>query len=86
MERRSIAALDVQWPDASFRASSPPMGFQEYCSGAIPSDLVIAAMTGDFQRILDYPALGFASPQAVPEHVMQAYGRLVAAGFTTQLR
>ena len=86
MERRSIAALDVQWPDASFRASSPPMSFQEYCNGTLTSDLVISAMTGDFQRILDYPAMGFASPQEVPEKVMQAYEVLVAGGFTAQLR
>lgn len=86
MERRSIAALDVQWSEASFRASSPPMGFQEYCNGTLTPELVIAAMTGDFQRILDYPALGFASPQEVPEEVMRAYEVLVAGGFTAQLR
>lgn len=86
MERRSIAALEVQWPDATFRASSPPMSFQEYCSGTLTPELVIAAMAGDFQRILDYPALGFASPQEVPEEAMQAYEVLVAAGYTAQLR
>ena len=86
MERRSIAALEVQWPDASFLASSPSMGFQEYCAGALTPELVIAAMTGDFQRILDYPALGFASPQEVPGEVMEAYSQLVDAGYTAQLR
>jgi hypothetical protein len=30
--------------------------------------------------------MGFASPQEVPEKVMQAYEVLVAGGFTAQLR
>ena len=85
MERRSIAALDVQWPGVSFRASSPPLDFDAYCSGALTPRLVTEAMTGDFQRILDYPALGFASRQETPPEVLEAYHALVAAGFTGQL-
>jgi uncharacterized SAM-binding protein YcdF (DUF218 family) len=86
MERRTIAALDVQWPEVSFRASSPALGFEDYCGGALAPELVISAMAGDFQRILDYPALGFASAQETPEEVMDAFRSLVAAGFTAQLR
>lgn len=86
MERRTIAALDVQWPEVKFRASSPELGFEEYCAGDLTPELVISAMAGDFQRILDYPALGFASAQETPEEVMDAFRLLVAAGFTAQLR
>ena len=86
MERRTIAALDVQWPEVVFRASSPALGFVEYCAGELTPELVIAAMAGDFQRILDYPALGFASAQETPEEVMDAFRLLVDAGFTGQLR
>lgn len=86
MERRTFAALEVQWPELKCRTSSPPMEFEEYCSGDLPPALVIAAMTGDFQRILDYPALGFASPQEVGEAEMNAYRLLVAEGFDSQLR
>jgi uncharacterized SAM-binding protein YcdF (DUF218 family) len=86
MERRTIAALEVQWPEVGFRASSPEMGFAEYCAGDLTQELVTAAMAGDFQRILDYPALGFASAQETPEEVMNAFRLLVAAGFTGQLR
>lgn len=81
MERRTIAALDIQWPEASFRASSPPLGFEEYLTPELPADLVLAAMTGDFQRILDYPALGFASEQEVPAEALDAYHFLVGSGF-----
>ena len=86
MERRTIAALDVQWPEVEFRASSPPLDFHRYCTGGLTPELVTEAMTGDFQRILDYPALGFASEQAVPPGAMEAYRFLTAAGLTGQLR
>jgi uncharacterized SAM-binding protein YcdF (DUF218 family) len=86
MERRTIAALGVQWPEVSFCASSPALGFEDYCVGELTPELVLAAMVGDFQRILDYPAMGFASAQETPEEVMEAFRVLVAAGFTGQLR
>jgi hypothetical protein len=76
----------VQWPEVDFRASSPPLDFHEYCTGELTPDLVTEAMAGDFQRILDYPALGFASEQPVPPSAMAAYRLLTAAGLTGQLR
>ena len=86
MERRTIAALEVQWPEVAFRASSPPLDFHAYCSGDLGPELVIAAMVGDFQRLLDYPALGFASVQEVPAEALAAFHFLVSAGFRSQLR
>jgi uncharacterized SAM-binding protein YcdF (DUF218 family) len=86
MERRTIAALEMQWPRVDFRASSPPLDFHQYCTGELTPGLVTEAMTGDFQRILDYPALGFASEQPVPPAAMEAYLLLTAAGLTGQLR
>lgn len=86
MERRTIAALDVQWPGVTFRASSPPLDFHGYCIGGLTPEFVTEAMAGDFQRILDYPALGFASPQETTPEVTAAHRMLVTAGFTGQLR
>lgn len=86
MERRTHAALEVQWPELSCRTSSPALSFADYCSEELPPELVIAAMTGDFQRILDYPALGFASAQAVTQELLDAYALLVQAGYDAQLR
>lgn len=85
MERRSIAALEAQWPGPGFLASSPPLDFHSYCTGGLTEQLVIEAMVGDFQRILDYPALGFAVAQEVPEEALAAFRTLVDAGFTGQL-
>lgn len=86
MERRTFAALEVQWPELKCRISSPPMEFEDYCTEELPPALVIAAMTGDFQRILDYPALGFASLQEVGAKEMAAYRLLLEKGFDSQLR
>ncbi|MCW1915925.1 YdcF family protein [Luteolibacter sp. GHJ8] len=86
MERRTHAALEVQWPELSCIAASPDMEFADYCSETLPPDLVISAVTGDFQRVLEYPAMGFASEQPVPPEAMAAYERLVKAGYVSQLR
>jgi uncharacterized SAM-binding protein YcdF (DUF218 family) len=86
MERRVLAAMEVQWPGVSLRVTSPQLSFNDYCTEEIPERLVIEAMVGDFQRILDYPALGFASVQEVPAEVMEAFENLRQQGFTGQLR
>lgn len=85
MERRTRAALEVQWPGLAIQVTSPPLDFASYCTAQLTPDLVIAAMVGDFQRILDYPSLGFASPQPVPPAVQRAFETLVAAGFREHL-
>jgi uncharacterized SAM-binding protein YcdF (DUF218 family) len=86
MERRVLAAMEVQWPGVSLRVTSPRLSFSDYVTEEIPERLVIEAMVGDFQRILDYPALGFASVQEVPAEVLAAFENLRRQGFTGQLR
>ena len=81
MERRTQAAMDVQWPGIECVSTSPPFDLQAYFTDELPPRLVIAAMIGDFQRILDYPALGFASRQNVPEEARAAYKVLLNAGY-----
>lgn len=86
MERRTRAALEVQWPEMGIQLSSPPLDFAGYCAGDLTAETVIAAMVGDFQRIMDYPALGFASAQPVTAEAREAFDFLVAEGFREQLR
>ncbi len=85
MERRTHAALEAQWPELPCRVSSPDLDFASYCTGEFEPARVIEAAVGDFQRILDYPALGFATPQAVPAEVMAAYELLKEQGFTGRM-
>ena len=85
MERRTFAALAVQWPDAAFEVSSPDLGFDAYCTAEFPRRQVIEAVVGDFQRLIEYPKRGFASPQPLPPETLAAFDMLVRAGYTGQL-
>lgn len=85
MERRTRAALEVQWPELSFQVSSPAMAFSEYPNEIIKLVDLIHAMVGDFYRLIDYPARGLASEQVFPQEILEAYELLRAAGYTRQL-
>lgn len=65
--------------------TSPQIGFDAYPSGGILKDDVIHTMVGDLQRLLVYGKKGWSAPQEVPAEVMQAYGQLVAAGYTRRM-
>jgi len=85
MERRVYATAKKIWPMMQFAVSSPPIPFEDYPTQAIPREDVIAIMVGDFQRLMVYPEKGYAIPQEIPPPVMEAYQRLVAAGFRSHL-
>ncbi|ELO1825863.1 YdcF family protein [Vibrio cholerae] len=79
MERRAYATFMQQWPESveSVQVSSPAGSFFDYLTSELTSDFVLNAMLGDFERIRDYPALGFQITQPIPEPVMQAYQALL---------
>jgi hypothetical protein len=57
----------------------------EYPNSDIPMERVIQIMTGDLQRIREYPAKGFQIEQEIPQDVWSAWERLVELGFTQHL-
>ncbi|EEY52814.1 YdcF family protein [Vibrio cholerae] len=79
MERRAYATFMQQWPESveSVQVSSPAGSFFDYLTSELTSDFVLNAMLGDFERIRDYPTLGFQITQPIPEPVMQAYQALL---------
>ena len=85
MERRTLATLQAQWPEARVAVSSPPVTFRGYLTAELPQELVVSAMVGDFQRILEYPKQGFSTEQPVTPEAMQAFRTLVEAGYDSQL-
>ena len=85
MERRTLATLQAQWPEVRVAVSSPPFSFREYLTRELPQDLVVSAMVGDFQRILEYPKQGFSTEQPVTPEAMAAFRMLVEAGYGSQL-
>ena len=85
MERRSFATFKKHWPQKNIIVTSPVISFEDYPTPEIPLEKVINIMVGDLQRIKEYPAKGFQIPQEIPTEVMDAYNRLVNAGYNKYL-
>jgi uncharacterized SAM-binding protein YcdF (DUF218 family) len=85
MERRSYATFKKHWPDKTLLVTSPQFSFDDYATPEIPLEKVIHIMTGDLQRIKEYPAKGFQVYQEIPPEIWEAYEKLVESGFTKHL-
>ncbi|TDC83391.1 YdcF family protein [Actinomadura sp. 7K507] len=85
MERRSFATARRLWPEADLVCASKPQSFDEYLKSIGDEGFVIDMIVGDLQRVIEYPARGFAVAQDVPADVQAAYRRLLAAGFDKHL-
>jgi uncharacterized SAM-binding protein YcdF (DUF218 family) len=84
MQRRAYATCRRRWPDVTPICAAEPVDFAGYLQ-RMGAQLVIDHMVGDLQRIMAYPAKGFAIAQPVPAGVLAAYQRLAEAGFTRRL-
>ena len=85
MERRAFATCRKAWPEIEVTCTSEPLSFSEYVTEIGSAKLVIDMLVGDFQRIIEYPAQGYAIAQDIPACVDAAYQRLLAAGYDSQL-
>ncbi|WP_208754105.1 YdcF family protein [Streptomyces bauhiniae] len=85
MERRSYATARKLWPGIEFLCASEPLQFDDYLKSIGDEKLVLDMLVGDLQRITEYPKLGFAIEQEIPEDVRDAYESLIRAGFTSRL-
>jgi uncharacterized SAM-binding protein YcdF (DUF218 family) len=85
MERRAYATMRKVWPEPDAVCASEELSFDDYLKSIGNDNLVIGMLTGDLQRIMEYPARGFAIAQDVPDVVMSAYERLIAAGYDSRL-
>lgn len=85
MERRSFATARKMWPEAAVICASEPVEFDDYLKSIGDEKLVTDQLVGDLQRVIEYPKLGFAIEQDVPEDVHAAYESLIAARFDSRL-
>ncbi len=85
MERRAYATARKTWPEVDAVCASENLSLDDYVKTIGDDKLVIDMLVGDLQRIIEYPALGFAVPQDVPPQVMAAYERLTARGYDSRL-
>ncbi|WP_206453783.1 YdcF family protein [Aurantimonas marina] len=80
-QRRVLAAVARQWPRVDARVTAPHTSFEDQPTRHHPLALLIDEMVGDVQRLIDYPARGFAAAVEIPAHVMDAWQFLRDAGF-----
>ena len=85
MERRAYATFRQFWPEKECLVTSPQIPFEQYANAEISKQEVIHIMTGDLQRIREYPSRGFQIYQEIPAEVWDAYLKLVEMGFTKNL-
>jgi uncharacterized SAM-binding protein YcdF (DUF218 family) len=85
MQRRAYATARKLWPQVNVVCASEDLSFDDYLKQMADDTLVIDMLVGDLQRVIEYPARGFAVTQEVPAGVQAAYERLIAAGFTSRL-
>ncbi|WP_172386732.1 YdcF family protein [Streptomyces sp. MNP-20] len=85
MERRSFATARKVWPEVEITCASEPMELDDYLKSIGHENLVLDMLVGDLQRIIEYPRLGFAVEQEVPDAVRAAYESLIRDGFTSRL-
>ena len=89
MERRITAAMGVYWPELNFSVTSPQVTIPEYLERArqqgVSENASISVIVGDFQRMELYAQKGYQLPQYIPPEAWDAFHKLVAMGYDTQL-
>ncbi|MFF4444785.1 YdcF family protein [Streptomyces sp. NPDC001502] len=85
MERRSFATARKLWPEVEVICASEPLELDDYLKSIGDEKLVLDMLVGDLQRVIEYPKLGFAIAQDVPEDVYDAYESLMHDGFTSRV-
>lgn len=85
MQRRTWAAMVVEWPEMAATVASEPMTLDEYFTAELSATKIINIMMGDLQRVWVYAEKGWSAPQRIPDDVRAAYDRLSEMGFTKHL-
>lgn len=85
MQRRTWAAMAVEWPEMPATLASPRMTLDEYFTAELTPAKIVNIMMGDLQRVWVYAQKGWSAPQKVSAEVQAAYDRLAELGFTRHL-
>ena len=66
--------------------SSPVMSYEDYMNSKdVSKEVFLNVMIGDFQRIKEYPKLGFQIEQEIPDNVWYSFQELVKLGYDKYL-
>jgi uncharacterized SAM-binding protein YcdF (DUF218 family) len=85
MTLRVSLALNKQWNDIEFLISSPNYNLIQGPNEKVSMNILINEIVGDFQRIIEYPKMGFQTSIEIPEEAKKAFNFLVDQGYTLHL-
>jgi uncharacterized SAM-binding protein YcdF (DUF218 family) len=85
MTRRGFATGRKLKPEIELLMQCEQIDVVDYFAREPDPERTMLALVGDLHRIIVYPRLGFQIAQDVPAEVVDALGRLVAAGYGARL-
>jgi uncharacterized SAM-binding protein YcdF (DUF218 family) len=85
MTRRGFATGRKLKPEIELSMQCEEIDVVDYFARESDPERTMLALVGDLHRIIVYPRLGFQIAQDVPQEVVDALGRLVAAGYGARL-
>jgi uncharacterized SAM-binding protein YcdF (DUF218 family) len=85
MGLRVRATFQKAWPELEVLVTAPPQELEELAPPGMELAEVISIMVGDFERVLEYPKLGFQTEQAVSDQALAAFEYLKEHGYTARL-
>jgi uncharacterized SAM-binding protein YcdF (DUF218 family) len=85
MGLRVQATFEKVWPEVEVLVTSPLQGLDELAPPGMELAEIISIMVGDFERVLEYPKLGFQTEQPVPDKARAAFEHLKRRGYTGRL-
>ena len=85
MTRRGYATGRKLQPDIEMLMQCEEIDVARYFAREPDPERTLLALVGDLHRLFVYPRLGFQIAQEIPADVIDALGRLVAAGYGARL-
>lgn len=70
---------------ANFQVTTHPISFKEAPHEFLPQEYLFHELTGDVQRLMVYPKLGYHHEVTIPETVLKAWEIMVEKGYTGNL-
>jgi hypothetical protein len=85
MGLRVRATVQQVWPEVEMLVTSPPQELEELAPPGMELSEIISIIVGDFERVLEYPKLGFQTEQPVSDEARAAFEHLKRCGYTGRL-
>jgi uncharacterized SAM-binding protein YcdF (DUF218 family) len=85
MGLRVRATFQKVWPEIEVLVTSPAQNLEELAPPGMELSEIISIMVGDFQRVLEYPKVGYQTEQRVSDEARAAFEYLKRRGYNGRL-